>query len=158
MRTAEATAALSAGEVEGAFFVGGYNGTLIQTMLTDPDLALLAFSRAESYARHFPFLSRVVLTEGMVNLGTNIPAETIPLVSPVAMLVVRHDFYRGLKTLLVSKAVDIHRLGDAFSDAGDFPTLDYMDFPIALEAERYYNFVPFSDRYLPFWIADLIGG
>jgi hypothetical protein len=49
--------------------------------------------------------------------------------------------------------------GDAgwFQRKGDFPSAANNEYPLAKEAERFYrNGAPFLQRYLPFWLANLV--
>ena len=44
-----------------------------------------------------------------------------------------------------------------FSIAGRFPSADLLDVPLSDDARRYYKYgVPFLQRYLPFWAANLV--
>jgi len=48
-------------------------------------------------------------------------------------------------------------MGQWMARAGRFPTAQSTEFPLAPEAERYYrNGPPLLQRYLPFWLANLI--
>jgi len=41
--------------------------------------------------------------------------------------------------------------------AGQFPTAEHTEFPLAKDAERYYRLgPPLLQRYLPFWLANLV--
>lgn len=153
----EAYDALRKGEVDAAFFVGGYTSPLIQMMLHDETIKPVNFRRAEAYARRFPYLSKVILPEGVVDLSDNIPAQDTTLISPVAMLVTRDDFHGALKTLLVQLIQDIHGGKSPYINQSSFPTLSYTDFPVSKEATRYYKYGPsLLQRYLPFWLADMV--
>jgi hypothetical protein len=58
---------------------------------------------------------------------------------------------------MVQAAGRIHGGANWIARAGTFPTPQNTEFPIAPEAERYYkNGPPFLQRYLPFWLANLI--
>lgn len=149
--------ALKKNEVDAAFFITRPNAAYIQDLLQETDIQLLSFQRSETYIRLLPFLSKVHLTEGVVNMATNTPQQDVTLLSPVAQLTSRKDFSGALKTLVISTALKIHNKTDIFSEKGQFPTLDYADFPLAEEAERYFKYGPnLLQRILPFWLADLI--
>lgn len=153
----EAYKALRNKEVDAAFFVSGYDSPLIQEMLHDEMIRLVSFRRGDAYARRFPFLSKVVLPEGIVDLPENIPPQNMSLISPVAMMVTHKDFHNALKTLLVQMTGDVHKGKIPYIGDTSFPTLDYADLPVSDEAERYYKYGPnFLQRYLPFWLADLV--
>jgi len=154
----EAVAALKDGRVDIAFFVARSESSYIQDLLHEPGIDLLSFHRAEGYTRLMPFLSKVQLSEGAISMAPNIPAGDKALLAPVAQLVSQKDFNGALKTLLVTAAMDVHGKADMFSTKGQFPTLDFSDFPVAEEAERYFKYGPnFLQRVLPFWLADMVG-
>ncbi len=153
----QAVEALKNEKVDAAFFVSHPNAPYIQELLHDKEIHLLSFQRADAYTRLFPFLSKVQLNEGVVDIAANIPNSDIYLISSVAQLASRKDFNGVLKTLLVRTAMKIHADADIFSEKGQFPTLDYADLPIADEAERYFKYGPnFLQQILPFWFADMI--
>lgn len=153
----QAVEALKNEKVDAAFFVSHPDAPYIQELLHDKGIHLLSFQRANAYTRLFPFLSKVQLNEGVVDIAANIPNKDIYLISPVAQLASRKDFNGALKTLLVRTAMKIHNDADLFSKKSQFPTLDYADLPIADEAERYFKYGPnFLQQFLPFWFADMI--
>jgi hypothetical protein len=57
----------------------------------------------------------------------------------------------------VQAAAKIHSAGGWISKTGQFPTQLNTEFPLARDAERYYrNGPPAMQRYLPFWLANLV--
>jgi TRAP transporter TAXI family solute receptor len=145
------------GDVKASFFVSGYNSDLIQKLLHNQKLSPFSFRRAESYSRLFPYFSAITLSEGLASLEKNIPSSDLQLLSPTAILAANKNFHGALKTLMVSEIMEIHNVNGAFSKIGDFPTLDYIDFPAAKEAEHYFEYGPnILQRFLPFWLADLV--
>ena len=153
----EAVKALEEGQVDAAFFVAQPTSDNIQQLLKQPDIHLLSFSRASGYTKLLPFLSKVELAEGVFDMTKNVPDRSISLISPIAQLASRSDFSKALRTLLVRTAFEVHTEGGLFAEAGQFPTLQYVDFPIAEEAERHFEYGPnILQRVLPFWIADMI--
>ena len=152
-----AVTALKKNKVDAAFFVARPETSFIHELLHEKNFHLLSFQRAKAYTRRFPFLSSVKLNEGVIDIAKNIPGRDIYLLSPVAQLTSRKNLNGALKTLLVSTTKRIHGEADIFSEKGEFPTLDYADFPLAEEAERYFKYGPnFLQRILPFWLADMI--
>ena len=153
----EAVSALKSGKVQAAIFVAKPSAEIIQKLMRDKTLHLLSFQRANGYTSTYPFLSKVTLSEGVIDMAENIPAQDIALLSPIAQLTAHKDFHGALKTLLVSTSMDIHKDPTLLSKKGRFPTLDYVDMPVASEAARYFKYGPnFLQRFLPFWLADMI--
>lgn len=153
----EAVEALKSGQVDAAFFVVSPEAPLVKTLLSDQDLALLSMTRAEAYTRRNAFLSRVHISEGMLDLEQNIPSSTVDLVSPTANLVIREDLHPALIDLLLQAAKSVHGSGGMFERPSEFPAPKQLEFPLSPEAARFYEYgPPFLQRFLPFWIATLI--
>ena len=153
----DAIDALKKGTVDAAVFVAKPSAATIQTLMHDKSLHLLSFDRAYGYTSTYKFLSKVTLNEGVIDMAQNIPNKSVPLLSPVAQLAAHKDFHGALKTLLVSTTMDIHKDATLLSTKGQFPTLDFIDLPIASEATRYFTYGPnILQRFLPFWLVDMI--
>lgn len=149
--------ALKSGEVNAAIFVAKPSADMIKTLMRDPALKLMSFDRAQGYTGTYPFLSKVTLNEGVIDMARNIPSQNVTLLSPVAQLTAHKDFHGALKTLLISTSIGIHHDATSLSAKGRFPTLDFIDLPIASEASRYFKYGPnILQRFLPFWLADMI--
>jgi TRAP transporter TAXI family solute receptor len=154
---AAAVEAILAGAVDAAFFTSAPNAPQIQTLIRAPGLRLMSFDQAEAYTRVFPYLSRIVLPKGAVDLLKNIPETDIEMVAPMAALVVRADLHPALVGLLVEAAKDVHSAGGMFNRIGEFPKAQDPEFPLSEDAERIYQYgPPFLQRYLPFWLATFI--
>ena len=92
-----------------------------------------------------------------VDLANDKPAADVHMVAPTATLVARHTLHPALAQLFVQAAHDIHGQPGWFQRKHDFPNAQDGERPLAPEAERFYrNGVPWLQRYLPFWFANLI--
>ena len=152
-----AVVALLSAELEALAFASAPESPMVQMLMQTPGIKLLEFPQAEAYSRRFPFLSPVVLPRGVVDLGREVPAHDVPLIAPITSLVAREDTHPALVQLLVQAANRIHGGAGWISRAGRFPTAQHSEFPLSPEAERYYlNGPPLLQRYLPFWLANLI--
>ena len=89
----EAVAALKAGAVDAAFFVGGAQTPNIQQALRDPVIKLMSVSRAAAYTRRFPFITKLTLPAGTIDLAINVPDRDVEMIGTKAMLVARDDFH-----------------------------------------------------------------
>jgi TRAP transporter TAXI family solute receptor len=155
---AAARDALVAGTVDAMFAVAAAETPLIQEMLRDSRLGLMSVAQADALTRLFPYLTKVVLPQGVVNLESDLPAKDIVLVASVASLVVREDLHPALVSQLAQAASEVHGgTANWFQRAGQFPTATDSAFPMSPDAVRLYRSgPPFLQRYLPFWIANLV--
>ena len=129
---------------------------MVQMLLLTPGIALFDFAQAEAYSRRFGFISPVVLPRGVVDLARDMPATDVRLVAPTAMLLARDTLHPALVQLLVQTAQQVHGGAGWFQRRGDFPTAANTARPLAPEAARIYrNGVPWLQRYLAFWLANL---
>ena len=151
-----ATVELLAGRIDGLVFSSAPESPLIQMLLQTPGIELFSFAQAEAYTRRLPFLTHVVLSRGIVDLGRDIPAQDYHLIAPTATLVARQDFHPALIDLFIKAAVEIHGGSGWFQRPGQFPSPHYTEIPVAPEAAKYYrDGPPFLQRYMPFWMANL---
>ncbi|HEY5701461.1 MAG TPA: C4-dicarboxylate ABC transporter substrate-binding protein, partial [Gammaproteobacteria bacterium] len=63
----------------------------------------------------------------------------------------------ALVDLLLQAAAEVHGEGGLFEHRNQFPSPEYVEFPLSPEAKRFYKSgPPFLQRYLPFWAATLV--
>ena len=153
----EAADALLSGRLGSAFFVASPMSPVVRTLLDSPEIRLMNFERADAYTRTHRYLSSVILPEGVINLKRNIPEQPTTLLAASANLVVRADLHPALMGLLLQAAQAVHGEGGWFEPNGQFPTPDFLVYPLSSEAERFYKYgPPLLQRYLPFWAATLV--
>ena len=152
-----AVLALLGGQIDAMVLASAPESPMVQMLLQTPGVGLMEFPQAEAYARRFPFLSPVTLPQGVVDLAKDIPAHDVPLIAPTTSLVAREDTHPALVQLFVQAAAKIHGGAGWIARAGRFPNPQNTEFPLAREAERFYRSgPPLLQRYLPFWLANLI--
>ena len=148
---------LVGGEVDALAFASAPESLLVQMLLQTPGIALFDFGQADAYARRFPFLTPVTLPRGVVDLARDQPPRDVRLVAPTATLVARAGTHPALIQLFVQAAQQVHGGAGWFQHKGDFPKAAGTELPLAKEAQRFYaTGVPVLQRYLPFWLANLI--
>ncbi|SFP96781.1 TAXI family TRAP transporter solute-binding subunit [Pseudomonas borbori] len=152
----KAASALITGELDAAFFVGPAENTRVQQLAANPELSLANFRRAAAYEARLPFLKRVTIDEGLLNLAQNSPPQTTITLSPVATLVINRGFHPGLVPLFLEASREVMKHGTLLDKAGAFPSAEPRTFTLSGDAEHYYkNGPPLLQRYLPFRIASL---
>ena len=154
---ADAVAALFDGSLDAMVLVSSPEAPPVQALLFEPGIALFEFQQAEAYSRRFPYLGPVVLPRGVADLVRDIPPRDTRMIAPTTMLVARESTHPALIQLFVQAAQKIHGEPGWISRAGQFPSAQNIELPLAREAERFYRGgPPFLQRYLPFWLANLV--
>jgi TRAP-type uncharacterized transport system substrate-binding protein len=144
-------------EIDAAFVVGPTQSATVWLLLFTPGVRVMGLAHAEAYSRHLPYLSKIVLPRGSVDLVRDIPTRDVTMVAATATMLVRGDTHPALVDLLMQAAVETHGGTGIFHRPGEFPRAVAVDFPLSKEAERYYKSgKPFLQRYLPFWAATLV--
>jgi uncharacterized protein len=152
-----ATVELLEGRIDGLVFSSAPDAPLIQMLLQTPGIRLFDFTQAEAYTRRFPFLTHVVLPRGIVDLGRDLPPKDYQLIAPTATLVAREKIHPALVDLFVQASSDIYGGAGWFRKQGEFPSPRYTEIPVAPEAEKFYkNGPPLLQRYLTYWMANLL--
>ena len=145
------------GRLDALVLASAPEAAIVQMLLQTPGIALFDFAQAEAYTRRLGFLSAVTLPRGVVDLAGDKPAADVRMVAPTATLVVRQGLHPALAQLFVQAAREVHGESGWFQRKGDFPNARDGERSLAPEAERFYrNGVPWLQRYLPFWLANLI--
>ncbi len=148
---------LLASKLDAIAMVSAPESPLVQMLLQTPGIRLLEFDKAEAYARRYRFLSPVTLPRGVVDLPRDVPPADLDMVATTCSLVAREDLHPALVQLFVQAASRIHSGGGWISKTGQFPTPLNTEFPLARDAERFYRSgPPAMQRYLPFWLANLV--
>jgi TRAP transporter TAXI family solute receptor len=152
-----AVVALLEGKLDAAVLVSAPESQMVQMLLQTPGIRLYEYNQAESYARRYPFLTPVVLPRGVVDIAREVPAEDVTLIATTTSLLAREDIHPALVQLFVQAASRVHSGPGWIARAGTFPNTQQGEFPVAKEAARYYQSgPPLLQRYLPFWLANLI--
>jgi TRAP transporter TAXI family solute receptor len=148
---------LMSGELDAVILVASLQSESVTTLLADPSVELVSLAHVEGLSRRLPYFQLVVLKRGSVNPAQNLPARDIPLLATTANLVIADTVHPALAYLLLEAARQIHSHPTLLNKPGEFPSPVGTDFPLSEESERYFkNGRPFLQRYLPFWLANLV--
>ena len=152
-----ATVAFLGGELDAIVFASAPESLMVQMLLQTPGVKLMDFAQNEAYSRRFAFLSPAMLPRGVVDLAANIPPQDMRLVAPTTTLLTRPGTHPALLQLFALAGNDIHGSAGWFKRAREYPKLANSEAPVSAEAERSINSdKPFLQRYLPFWVANLV--
>ena len=155
--TTPAVVDLLEGRLDAVVLASAPEALMVQMLLQTPGVALFDFAQADAYTRRLGFLNAVTLPRGVVDLAADQPRADIHMVAPTATLVARDSLHPALAQLFVQAAHDIHGQPGWFQRKGDFPNARDGERPLAAEAERFYrNGVPWLQRYLPFWMSNVV--
>ena len=145
------------GKLDAIVLASAPESLMVQMLLQTPGVQLFDFAQADAYTRRFGFLSSVTLPRGVVDLAADLPPADVRMVAPTATLVAREGLHPALAQLFVQAAQQVHGQPGWFQRKGDFPNARDGERELAAEAQRYYRSgVPWLQRYLPFWLANVI--
>ena len=157
MGTDAAADALLAGDIDAAFVISAPEAPVVERLLAADGVLLLDLERAAGWSRRHAWLNDLVLPAGVLDFERDLPPVDVRLLGVAATLVATDDLHPALADLVMRAAGETFRTDSLFSEAGRFPSPDYLDLPVSDEATRYYRYgVPFLQRYLPFWAATLV--
>lgn len=151
----EAAEALEAGRIDAAFLVASADEPIVRRLLAHPSIRLMSFANAEAYVRRFPFLVRLTLPRGSIDLAADIPHDDVELLATPMSVIIRREVHPALQYQLLQAMSETHRSGGILHKGGQFPSPHEGDFPLSSEARSYFKEgLPFLQQHFPFWIAD----
>jgi len=153
----DAVKALIEDAVDAALLVASPDAPVVRELAKAKDVRLANLVQADAFTRRFPFLTALQLPRGVIDLAADLPSRDVTLLATTANLIVKEDFHPALGFLLLQAATEVHGRAGAFQKTGEFPAARESEFSLADEARRFYKSgTPFLQRYLPFWVANLI--
>jgi TRAP-type uncharacterized transport system substrate-binding protein len=154
---AESAQALIRGDIDAAIFVDGWESPVVQELLGTKGIELESIPRSDALVRIYPYLNKLVLPAGAVDLVEPRPPTDVILIGPKCSLVVRNDLHAVIQYRLLEAAAEIHSTPSMFRSAGQFPAPESVDLPLSPYAGDFYKTgMPFLLRHLPFWLAILL--
>jgi TRAP-type uncharacterized transport system substrate-binding protein len=111
--------ALKSGEVDAAVFVDGAQNQAVWAALHDPHLRLMSYGHADAYSRLLPYIKKLTLPSGVIDVAHDMPEKEVALVGTKAMLAARDGLHPALIELLVDAAHEIHGGQGLFEEAGE---------------------------------------
>ncbi|HXX07306.1 MAG TPA: TAXI family TRAP transporter solute-binding subunit [Pseudolabrys sp.] len=145
---------LDAGAINAVFRNFTPESPVLDALLRDSRFHLMNFTEAEALTRIFPYLVRVVLPRGAIDLQRKLPVLDTSLIATTNFLVVRKEVHPAIVDLLAHAMSQVHGMPGLFQKAGEFPTETDPEFPMSQGARDFYKNGPsFLNYYLPFWLT-----
>jgi len=146
---------LDSGAIDAVFRNFSPESPVLDALLRGPQYRLMSFSEAEALTRIFPYLVRVVLPRGAVDLARKLPISDTALVATTNVLMVRKGVHPAIVDLLALAISQAHSSPGLFHKVGEFPTETDPEFPMSQGARDFYKNGPsFLNWYLPFWMTN----
>jgi len=144
-------------EADAAFLTGdSATGAIMRELMHAPGIRRFDFVQADAYVLRFPYLSKLELPPGSLDLGKNLPENPLTMIAPTVELIARDNLHPALSDMLIEAAREVHGHASLLQKAGEFPAPLEHEYRISDDASRYYKSgKSFLYRYLPFWAASL---
>ncbi|MCH6257423.1 TAXI family TRAP transporter solute-binding subunit [Puniceicoccaceae bacterium K14] len=153
----EAIEQLVANDIDAAFFMVPVVSDAIDKLIHEESLSFMDMRRYESYEARYPFLTSVKVSEGLLDLKENIPNKSQQALASSATLLVNDRFHPSLTPVVMEALTSVLKDGSLLEKHGEFPSPQFVDYPLTKEADHYFEFgPPFLLRYMPFWAASLV--
>lgn len=155
---AEAAEQLLSGKIDALFLVDGFGSDIIQRLLQSPDIKLMNFPLVDAYVRQLPYLQKVTVPRGSVDIGAIRPPADVALLASSVNLLVEDDLHPTVQWAFLLAAREINlTTHNFFPSVGPLPQYKDRGFPLSPVAKRFYaSGVPAFFAYLPFWLASLL--
>ncbi len=138
----EAVRQLIKGQVDAAIFVISPTSPIIRNLLQEGQVRLMSLDRSAAYPHRHPFLCRVTLERGVLDLKNDLPRQDVQLIAPAANLVAAPDLHDSLVPLLLKVVSAVHTRGNTLVQAGQFPSPKLVEFPLNESARIYFESGP----------------
>jgi hypothetical protein len=151
---AAAAAALNESKADVVWTAGPPDAPTISSLLRNPKVRLMSFPMADAFTRVFPYLVRLVLPQGVIDLDSIIPPNDVVLIGTTTKVLVRNDLHPQIVQLLLQTMVEAHGGANIFQRVGEFPNAADSEYPVAPAASDFYKSGPsLTQRYLPLWLS-----
>jgi hypothetical protein len=154
-----AAAGLLAGRLDAVFLMGdSAPAQTLRNLVRSPEVQVFNFHQADAYTRRFTYLNRMVLPEGAIDLGKNLPAQETLLIGPTVELVAREDLNPALSDLVLEVAKEVHGKAGLLQKRGEFPAPLEHEFRISDDARVFYKsgMGILYRTFHSFWLASML--
>lgn len=154
----EAAQRLRRGSIDAMFLIDSIDSPLIQSLIADPEIHIFDFKLADAYTKRLPFLEKLVIPRGALDLQRLYPPRDINLLGSTVTLLVEADTHPVIQWIFLKAARHIgNERPQFFAEPDFFPAYLDRSLPLSDVAKRFYQsgFPPLA-KYMPLWMADYI--
>jgi TRAP transporter TAXI family solute receptor len=145
------------GEIDVAFIVAAPDSETLGKLFRLPGARAMNFSNHRAYARRLPYLAAIEVSQGVLSLEENLPAQPLLLLAPSATLVAREDLHPRVVEKLTKAVVARFSGGNLIDLAGEYPSSHGLEVPQHPAAQHYLaEGESWATRNLPFWLLRLL--
>ena len=87
------------------------------------------FAEAEALTRIFPYLVRLVLPKGAIDLARKMPGSDTALIATTNVLLARKDAHPAIVDLLAQTTLQAHSTPELFERSANFPPIPTRNIP-----------------------------
>jgi len=157
--SADAAKDFEAGKLDAIFLMGDSAPfATVRALIRTPGVQVYSFMQADAYLRRFPYLNKIIIPEGALDLAEDLPAQDLILVGPAVELIARKGLNSAVSDLVLSVAQQVHGKGGALAKRGEFPAPLQREFTLSEDALRFYKSGQGITYKLieSFWLASLV--
>ena len=156
--TKDAADQFIAGKLDAIFIVDNYQSETVQRILAAKNVKIMSFPLADAYIKKLPFLQKLVIPKGSIQLDSINPSEDITILSSTTTLLVEKTMHPAIQWAYLLSAKQVGEDSNTFfAKAGYFPKNLDQSFPLSPIAKRFYEEgAPLLFAHLPLWMASLI--
>ncbi|HEY7156349.1 MAG TPA: TAXI family TRAP transporter solute-binding subunit [Gemmataceae bacterium] len=150
--------ALVEGQADAVLLVCSCDAPVIGDLLHADGIRLVSLrDHQEALARRYRYLSPVVLPRGVLDPEGDLPRQSVNLLAPRTVLTAREDLHPRVVEQLLMAAQEIHSSGDLLDAPGQFPSLEGVELPPHVAADKFMRSgESFVSRLLPYWGVRLV--
>lgn len=147
-----------AGQIDVIVIVDGYDSHYVQQLAAVSDARLFDMGLAAAFERLLPFLERVVVPRGSLDMVNIQPVTDVTILASTVSLLVDKELHPAVQQLFLTATAGLDELTEPFfAQRGAFPAYLDPQIPLSPVARRFYaeGGLALSQR-LPYWLASLI--
>jgi len=154
----EAANLMLSGSLDAVFMVDNFQSETVQKLLAEKDIKIMNFPLADAYLKKLPYLQKLKIPKGSIDLDRIYPSEDITILSSTTNLLIEKRTHPAIQWAYLLAAKEISSTTDSFfSKAGFFPAHLDNQFPLSPIAKRFYEQgVPALFNYFSLWVGSLL--